>query len=157
MFKKICTIIPFVLCLLLSTSVFATSSEPSGGEGGDNSGIISGLLDGLKNLFIPSDDFFIEFNNEINTAIDEKTGGLVSSFEYISEKFKALKTDSSKEVNLSMEFEKDHFFTGFGGTKVDLLDGIDPVLKWIKPLISSVLVVFTVFISYQKVISMFKA
>lgn len=47
--------------------------------------IINGLIDGLKSLFIPSNDFFESFINDFLETVKEKLGFLVYPFELIGD------------------------------------------------------------------------
>lgn len=55
----------------------------------------------LKSLFIPSDDYFEDFFDDINSLLEEKLGFIYQTFDYITDLFTSVGSSSSENFNFS--------------------------------------------------------
>lgn len=111
------------------------------------------LLDGIKGLFIPDDEFFEDFQKEISDAWENKVGGLTRTWTAITDQFTKF-NKADEDLKLEIEFKDNHFFEGYKGTKADLFGGMGDFAKWFKGLCSGLVVVYTIYFCYKKIISM---
>lgn len=87
-----------------SGTVTGTISEnPSGGQDinisveTDNSGLISSILNGIKNLFIPSDEQLQAFTTDMQSIADEHLGGLSEAIDIIDTAFDGIDEVTARE------------------------------------------------------------
>lgn len=121
--RSVLILMLLVLVQALAFPVFAAADDEPGFVGtiisavGDYiEGLGQTLLDGLKFLFIPSDDYYPRVAERLQSAFSEKFGGLVDLIRYLKDRFSNLPT--YRKDLLVLQFPPDHLF---GGKKVDIL------------------------------------
>lgn len=113
------------------------------------------LADTIKGLFVPSDDYFKSFFDEIKSAFDKKLGGLSEFVNSISESFSALKNVDGLS-SFTITLPNNQFFYGYDGITVDILAKIKPLLSFLRGLFNSILVVSTCVFCYRRLIEIIK-
>jgi hypothetical protein len=153
--KRIISVL-IALLLLFAFPLAVSASVGGDDDGGLLGGLVSGFLNGLKDLFIPDADFFDAFNADIQNAIDRKTGGLASYFQSVTDQFSGLQTGHLTNDKLDFEMPDNILYPGYKGTKVNLLGGLGGFVTWFRPIFSAFMVVSTIVLCYRKTISLFK-
>lgn len=110
------------------------------------------FIDMLKSLFIPSPDYFENFFNDIRNAFDEKVGGLSNLINSVSSMFSSLKGIDG-DSSLSIKIPDNQFFNGYDGLQVDILKPVQSLLSFVRGCINAILVISTIVICYQKLIT----
>lgn len=63
----------------------------------DNTGLIGGILSGIKNLFVPSDDYLNSWHEDLQDSFDEHLGGISDAVSLIDEQADYLRSATSAE------------------------------------------------------------
>lgn len=113
------------------------------------------FIEMLKSIFIPSPDYFQNFFNEIKTAFENKLGGIGELLGAVSNMFDSLKNVDS-ESSLTISIPDNQFYNGYKGLEVDAFQHIKPLMFYVRGILNSILVVFTVVICYKKIVSIIK-
>lgn len=143
-------LLAILLIFSFGTVCFATEPE----EPPDNNGIISAILDGLIGLFVPTDEFFQDWWNEISHAVDIKVVGLKTTLSSFSEQFSSLTSTTERPV-IVLELEDNQLFHGSDGVSVDLLETAQPFLNFMRPILNGLVAILLIIYCYKTVTAMF--
>lgn len=146
MYKRFLSVFLSVLLLFCGfcLPVFASDGSQSDGS----------FWSGLKDVIVPSDDFFEDFSNDISSAVDRKFGAVGDLVEQIKKGFASL-SDSSSAGTLTLTMPDNILFNGYKGTSVNILGGIGTFASWFKAFFSVFLIVVTIIFCYRRLIAMF--
>lgn len=137
-----------------------------GSGGGGDDGAIGGILDWIANffvelgklivrIFVPDDDYFSNWFEEIKEAAMEKIGPIADIFGALGDAFRDLEGDNSS-TPLILDIPANHFFSGFPGIRVDLLEWGKDLLVVVKGFLTACMVVFTAIACYRRLIVLFE-
>lgn len=107
----------------------------------------------IVDIFLPSKDYFPRIQLKLQTAINNKLGGILSLTEYLKDRFSKLSAPANLEGICVIEFPQGHMF---GGTKIDLLMRIRNFIPLIRGLLTSLIVFPTIRYAYRCVRDMIK-
>jgi len=113
------------------------------------------LWDFLIRLIVPEDGYFSDWFNEIKDAAMEKLGPIGEIVEALGNCFRDLESDISSS-SLVLDIPGDHFYKGFGGVHVDLLEGGKELLVNVKGFLTTVMVILTAIICYRRLVVSFE-
>lgn len=151
--RGLTVVLVLALVLLLAVPVAASTGDPIKGLGDliKDWVIKAGefVLDGLKTLFIPREDFFSRLADRLHSAFQEKFGSLLSLAQYLKERFSDLRAYNGDL--LVIKFPQDHFF---GGVNLDLLNGAEGMVDMVRGAFSGFVVICTAIFAYKKVVAM---
>lgn len=142
----------FVLSAILFTGVFTVPVYAIGDDDGwFVDGIVSGLIEGLKDLFIPDADYFEDFREDIQNRFDKKTAGVTNAIGYLRERFSELK--SYKDLNgiFTVIWPKNSFLSGI---RANFLSLGAPILSFVRDCTTGLVAVLTAILCYRKVITL---
>lgn len=106
------------------------------------------LLDGLKALFIPRNDFFPRAFQRMSDKLSEKLGGLLGMGTYLRQRFAELRSYRGLSDSFVLRFPRGHILDG---ASVDLLKGSAGVLSMIRGACSGLVMLMTFAFCYRKV------
>lgn len=116
------------------------------------------LLKFFKDLFVPPEGYFENWFKEIQDAFMKKMGGLGELFEYIKTSFEKLKDSEHKQSSIKLELPKDFLYKGYEGISADVFNvHIAPMLKWLRGVLTAMVIAFTSILCIRKVIALVKS
>ncbi len=125
--------------------------EVNSGEAGDG----GSWQQKLKDLFVPSEDYFSDWFKEIKDAAMEKLGPIKSIVDAFSGLFEKLQHDNT-ETSIWIDVPEGQYYPGLPGIKVDILhfgaNFIDTVRNWL----TAIVVIFTAICCYRRVVVLFE-
>lgn len=112
------------------------------------------ILDFFKKIFIPEDDFFTKWYQDIKNVVDKKFAAIFGIFDILKKSFESIGNLSSN--GLILNIPAGHFFNSFGGTSVDLLKFVVPFLNHIKSWLTMFVVFITAIVCYKRIVVLFE-
>lgn len=109
----------------------------------------------LKDFFVPEDDYFSDWFNEIKDAAMKKLGPISEIFDCFNGAFESLKNDNSN-TGIYFDVPANHFFPGSSGMRFDMLKSVGMIIGTVKTLLTMVCVVFAAICCYKRIIVLFE-
>lgn len=148
--KLIVLLLCITLFFSLSISVFASDVSPTADEGFT----FGTILEFIKDIFVPSTNYF---NNKIavlNNNINDRLGGVAYLFQMINSFFDTLKTAPLTEFKVSVP--DGLYGSDFNGIDVDVFSHAKPFLRLLRSSVIAFMCLFTGIICYKKLIKLFE-
>lgn len=114
---------------------------------------VNALLNGIKRLFIPHDDYFPRFQNKIFDSFNKKFGGIIYISNYLKNKFSNISSYKKSSGILTLKFPKGTFFVG---NSLNLLSYADYFFPLIRSVLTGFVTLLTVAFCYQRVRALIK-
>lgn len=114
-------------------------------------GFFTGLLDGLKSLFIPSKAYLQMFREDIAQRFDAKFSGISASIHYLRDRFGNLRGYRDLEGIFQVEFPQNSILHGIS---VDFLTSALPVWSFIRFCVTCFVALLTAMLCYRKIIAL---
>lgn len=139
-------------------------AEGSGGStDGENSGGLwewlknfwDSLLDFVKSIFIPDEDYFNEWYESIRSKANEKFSALFYLYDVLTDTFKSQQGgDYTRSVFLNIP--ANHFYAGSPAIKADLLEWALPFAAGFRGFLTACVIIFTGIICYRRLVVIFE-
>lgn len=113
-------------------------------------GWLKSFWDKFISLFVPRDGFFDDWFKELRAAFSKKTGGfdvLMAHFQSSFEKLKSYDGQSRLVIGVPS-------FFGGSGSEIDLTDFVQPILAFIRPVLTGVFLLLTAVSCYKRIIAL---
>jgi len=136
-----------------------TIIDDRAGASDGSSGVLGWLnefWDKLVGLIVPDDDYFDRWYDEIKTAANDKFGGLSQLYEIMRDAFAQLQDDNIVTTNLWWHIDAGEMFEGSPAIKVDVIEYARPYLKWLKPVLTMIILVYTAIACYRRIVVLFE-
>ena len=111
--------------------------------------IIDGVLDVLKLLFVPGQEFFTNMISEIQTRFDAKFGGLLDTGAYLNSRFSGVRAYSGMDGLFTVTFPRESFLYGISA---NLIEPAADILFWMRLCMTGIFVLLTAIACYRLVI-----
>lgn len=126
-------------------------------ESGGILGFLKGFWDSLANafisLFVPSDDFFSSYFEEIRSSASVKMGGLLSLYNAMLDAFQSLNGDTP---TLKLEIPENRLFPSSPLISVNILENASTYVLWVKRFLTGFVVLFTAVVCYRRLVTLFE-
>lgn len=129
-----------------------TTSESSGGI----MDWLNGFWDKLVGLIVPDAGYYEQWYQEVKAAADDKFGGLSQLYEIMRDAFAQLQDDNIVTTNLWWHIDANEMFEGSPAIKVDVIEYARPYLKWLKPVLTMIILVYTAIACYRRIVVLFE-
>lgn len=133
-------------------------SGDEGGEGGILDwigGFFTNLWDFFVKLIVPDAEYFSNWFEEIKNAAMEKLGPVGDIFGALGDLFGSLENDTTSS-SLILDIPRNHFFQGFDGVRVDLLESGKDIIAVVKGFLTACMVLLTCIVCYKRIIVLFE-
>ena len=128
-----------------------TTSESSG-----IMGWLNGFWDKLVGLIVPDAGYYEQWYQEIKSAADDKFGGLSQLYEIMRDAFAQLQDDNIVTTNLWWHIDANEMFEGSPAIKVDVIEYARPYFKWLKPVLTMIILIYTAIACYRRIVVLFE-
>lgn len=148
--KLIVLLLCITLFFSLSISVCASDVSPTADEGFT----FGTILEFIKDIFVPSTNYF---NNKIavlNNNINDRLGGVAYLFQMINSFFDTLKTAPLTEFNFSVP--DGMYGSDYKGFSIDVFSMAKPFIRILRSVSIAFMCLFTGIICYKKLIKLFE-
>lgn len=127
---------------------------PGGGE--EEGGWLDGLLDGIKDLFLPSEDYLQNWFDEIRDAASEKFGAIFDLYEILKEAAAAIQQETGEDKTFIWSIGANKMYPGSPAVTVDIFQTAVPYFSKIRGWFTVILVILTAVICYRRIVSIFE-
>lgn len=108
------------------------------------------LVEVLLSLFVPGEGYFDDWFRELREAFTAKLGGLDEVFSELQAIFR----DPSGAGDLVIAMPAGMIYEGSPGAEVSLIEFMQPILKFVRPVLTGLVVILTVIGCYKRVIAL---
>ncbi len=148
--KIVSLILPVLLAVLLTVPAFADSPAPAVEDGSFWGGIGTFFV----NLFVPADDYFVRKSAQLSAHANEKLGGVADLYHMINDFFDAF--DQARTSSFYFQHPSGFFTPGSPGFNINLFNGVEPVIRVIKAILTAAVCLITAIACYHKLRKFFK-
>ena len=164
--KRIGVLLLVLLVLSQALTVTAFAASDDGGGIGDVISAIGNfiwdvvdaifdavdwLLDGLKALFIPRQNYLRDMVKRVHGKLQEKLGGPVSTFSYLKNRFAKLKAYPNLSKNFTIQFPPGHLLAGI---RINLIKDAGNVMVMVRGAFSGLVALTTAAFCYKKLVAL---
>lgn len=108
------------------------------------------LVEVLLSLFVPGEGYFDDWFRELREAFTAKLGGLDEVFSELQAIFR----DPSGAGDLVIAMPAGMIYEGSPGAEVSLIEFMQPILKFVRPVLTGLVAILTVIGCYKRVIAL---
>lgn len=137
------------------------------GAGGEEGGWWQGLLDWLAGfwdalwnffirLLVPDKGYFEKWMEELREAANEKLGAVFDMYDALTELFDSLQSDTGQAGSLKLTLPANYLYPGFGGAEADAMPMVLKFTGFLRPVLSSIVLLYTLIICYKRIVVLFE-
>lgn len=143
-------LISFFLFFSLSCSVHAVDVLLTS----DSGFTFSSVLDFIKDIFVPKENYFNNQIAKLNDNVNKKLGGVAYLYHLIESFFNTLLSAPSADFSFSVP---DGFFgSGFKGAKFDFFHMAKPFIRLLRTSFTAFVCLITAVVCYRKIVKLFE-
>lgn len=145
------------MIVIVSSLFFALSGSAHAVEVStvsDGGFTFSSILDFVKDIFVPKDNYFNNQIAKLNNNVNKKLGGVAYLYKMVESFFSTLQTAPSTDYTVSVP--NGFFGSGYKGFDLDFFHMAKPFINLMRAVITAFICIGTAVVCYRKIIKLFE-